>query len=369
LIVEQLDAGTREILERYGFDPDEFERLRARVADGSLSSAGNVVAGTVEPPAAEDLTSLPEPGTSAWEEARAAGQEALRRGEVAQVILNGGMATRFGGVVKGIVEVLDGKSFLDLKLEQTERLARGLDAPVHTAVMTSFATDEPTRTFVASRGGSEPLVFSQFVSLRLEPDGSLFRSADGRPSLYGPGHGDVLEAIRSSGALAALVGRGVRHVQISNVDNLGARIDPVVLGAHVLAGRPFTAESAPKDRDMGGAPARVNGRPMLLETYRFPPEFDQSSIPVFNTNTAWFTIDALERPYRLTWLFVEKRVAGRTAVQLERLYHEVSAFLPTTYLVVPRTGPRGRFVPIKTPADLEASQGVLRELLGRQLLD
>ena len=58
-----------------------------------------------------------------------------------------------------------------------------------------------------------------------------------------------------------------------------------------------------------------------------------------------------------------KAVEARTAVQLERLYHEASALVPTTYLEVPRRGPRGRFAPIKTPADLERAQEDLRELV------
>ena len=56
-------------------------------------------------------------------------------------------------------------------------------------------------------------------------------------------------------------------------------------------------------------------------------------------------------------------VDERETVQLERLYHEASAVLPTTYLEVPRRGPRGRFLPIKTPADLDRMQDELRELL------
>jgi UTP--glucose-1-phosphate uridylyltransferase len=362
-----VDPDSRAVLNRFGFDPELFERLRALVADGSLSPESNVVTGRVEPPALEDLTRLPESSSPAWDDAREAGVEALRRGEVAQVVLAGGMATRFGSIVKGVVEVLDGKSFLELKLGATARLAEALGTAVPAAVMTSFATDEATRAFVAERVVVQPRFFTQSVSLRLERDGAIFRAADGRVSLYGPGHGDVLDAIRSSGTLAELRTAGVRHVQISNVDNLGARIDPVVLGAHVLAGRPLTAEVAAKNGDMGGAPARVEGRPMLLESFRFPPGLDQERIPVFNTNTAWFTIDALERPYDLTWLYVEKEVDGRTAVQLERLYHEASAFVDTTYLVVPRFGPRGRFFPIKTPEDLAGARPALRELLAVSL--
>jgi UTP--glucose-1-phosphate uridylyltransferase len=363
----ELDPATRETLDRFGFDAERFERLRASVADGSLSPATNVVGGRVEPPAREDLTSLPERGED--EEARAAGLDALRGGEVALVVLNGGMATRFGGVVKGTVEVLDGRSFLELKLASAAEVGEALGAPIPAAVMTSFATDAPTRDFVVSRGLPEPLYFSQYVSLRLEPDGDLFRRDDGRPSLYAPGHGDFLDAFRRSGTLARLHDRGVRYVMVSNVDNLGARVDPAVIGMHVLGGRPVTTEVARKEGDMGGAPARVDGRMMLLEAPRFPPGFDHERIPVFNVNTVTFDLDALDRDYDLTWLYVEKQVDGRTAVQLEHLFHEVSAFLPTTYLVVPRAGPRGRFFPVKTPADLEATRASLRELLAASPLD
>ena len=229
--------------------------------------------------------------------------------------------------------------------------------------MTSFATDEETRAALERWRVPQPLVFSQFVAPRLCPDGSLFHDVSGAVSLYGPGHGDLLEAIRASGTLAVLRERGVRHVTVSNVDNLGARVDPVVVGAHVLAGRLLTLEMARKDGDMGGAPARVDGRMMMLEGPRFPPGFDHDTIPVFNTNTAIVDLDALEQPVELTWLYVEKDVEGERVVQLEHLYHELSAFVPTTYLVVPRHGPRGRFFPIKVPADLERSQVALREML------
>jgi UTP--glucose-1-phosphate uridylyltransferase len=362
-----LDPGTRETLDRYGFDEERFEELRARVRDGSLSPASNVLRGRVEPPAPGDVTPLPERGDDA--DARAAGTAALRAGEVALVVLNGGMATRFGGVVKGTVEVLDGRSFLELKLASAAEVGEALGVAIPAAVMTSFATDAATREFVAARGLPEPLWFSQYVSLRLEPDGELFRGADGRPSLYAPGHGDFLDAFRRSGTLALLRDRGVRHVMVSNVDNLGARLDPTVLGMHVLGGRPMTSEVVRKEGDMGGAPARVDGKLMLLEAPRFPPEFDADRIPVFNVNTVTFDLEALDRGYELTWLYVEKEVEGRRAVQLEHLFHEVSAFLPTTYLEVPRTGPRGRFFPVKTPGDLEAAREPLREMLAASPLD
>ena len=237
---------------------------------------------------------------------RAAGLDALRRGEVAQVVLAGGMATRFGGVVKAVLTAVDGKSFLEAKLVQTAALERAIGVSVPVALMTSFATDEAIRDHVAERELGDPLVFNQFVSLRLEQSGELFRDPDGRASLYAPGHGDLFQALRRSGTLEALRERGVRVVTVSNVDNLGARVDPVVVGAHLAAGRPLTCEVARKEGDMGGAPVRVDGKLQLVEGPRFPPSFDQELTPVFNTNTALFDLDALDADYDLSWLYVLK---------------------------------------------------------------
>jgi UTP--glucose-1-phosphate uridylyltransferase len=368
MTLDELDPATRSVLERFGLDAELFETLRARVASGELSAASNVARGIVEPPREGDVTRLPEPGSAAWDEAREAGLDALRAGRIAQVVLAGGMATRFGGVVKGAVEALDGRSFLSWKLGETARLgeAIGVDLPV--ALMTSFQTEDETRAHVATLGVPEPLWFSQFVSLRLTEDGELFLE-DAAPSLYAPGHGDLLPAIRRSGTLDELRRLGVEHIAVSNVDNLGARLDPVVVGAHVRAGRPMTAEVARKEGDMGGAPARVDGRLGLLEGPQFPAGFEQDRILVFNTNTTTLELDAIDRDFDLQWLVVRKTVDGRTAVQLERLYHQIAWELDTTFLEVPRSGPRGRFFPIKEPEDLERSRPALREMLAASVLE
>jgi UTP--glucose-1-phosphate uridylyltransferase len=369
MVPTDLDDDTQAILDEYGFDAVRFADLRARVRSGALSKAGNVVPGRVEPPLPEDIVQLPEPGQKQHAAAHAAGSAALRAGAVASVVLNGGMATRFGGRVKGVVEAVEGRSFLEIKLSQTAELADRLGACVPCAVMTSFATDRPTREYLQAQGLPEPLLFSQSVSLRLEPDGEIFRTEDGRVSPYAPGHGDFLRAFRASGTLDRLRTLGVRHLMVSNVDNLPARLDPVVLGMHVRSGRPMTAEVVANSGDVGGAPARVDGRPMLLESVRFPPGFQHASLPVTNVNTVTFDLEALDQDFDLSWLYVEKTVEERKAVQLEQVFHEASASLPTTYLQVPVTGPESRFIPVKTPEDLAAAQPRLRALLARPALD
>ena len=327
-----------EILERYGFDERLFEELRARVASGELSKESNLVRGELEPLADDELTQLPEEAEPDFD-------------GVAVAVLNGGMATRFGGEVKGLIEAVDGVSFLDWKLYDAER------AGLPVVVMNSFATDAETRAHVGGR--NDVLVFNQSVLLRLAPDGSVFPG----PSPYSPGHGDFavyapIEDLRLA---------GIRTLMLSNVDNLGARVDPRVLAAHRAAGNPLTIEVAPAEGDPGGAPVRVDGRSQIVEGFRFPSGFDPHSLPVFNTNSLVVEVDALAERHPLTWFYVEKDVDGRKAVQLERLVNELSAFVPTTYLLVPRHGPRSRFVPVKTPEDLERARPLLRELLATPL--
>jgi UTP--glucose-1-phosphate uridylyltransferase len=327
-----------EILERYGFDERLFEELRACVASGELSQEANLVRGELEPLRDDELTQLPDEAEPDF-----AG--------VAVAVLNGGMATRFGGGVKGLVEAADGVSFLDWKLRDAEQ------AGVPVVLMNSFATDEETRAHLGDR--ENLIVFSQTVSLRLEPDGSVFPG----PSPYSPGHGDFAVCVPVDELRAA----GISTLMLSNVDNLGARVDPRVLAAHRTAGNPLTIEVAPAEGDPGGAPVRVDGRPQIVEGFRFPPGFDQHTLPVFNTNSLVVEVDAFAQRHPLTWFYVEKEAEGRTAVQLERLVNELSAFLPTTYLLVPRYGPHSRFVPVKTPEDLERTRQLLRELLATPL--
>jgi UTP--glucose-1-phosphate uridylyltransferase len=327
-----------EILERYGFDEQLFDELRARVASGELSRESNVVRGELEPLRDDELTALPD------------GAEPDVAG-VAVAVLNGGMATRFGGAVKGLVDAVDGVSFLDWKLRDAEH------AGVPVVLMNSFATDEETRAHLGDR--DDVIVFSQSVLLRLAPDGSVFPG----PSPYSPGHGDFAMCAPVEQLKAA----GIRTLMLSNVDNLGARVDPRVLAAHRAAGNPLTVEVAPAEGDPGGAPVRVDGHPQIVEGFRFPPGVDPHALPVFNTNSLVIEVDALEQRHPLTWLYVEKEVDGRKAVQLERLVNELSAFVPTTYLLVPRHGPRSRFVPVKTPEDLERARPLLRELLATSL--
>jgi UTP--glucose-1-phosphate uridylyltransferase len=354
-----LPEETRNQLRTFGFNEDKFLGWQRKVASGSLSTQSNYVTGTIVPPEGDAWDDCPSKSPEEKDRARQVGSEAIERGEVGAIILNGGMATRFGGQVKGIVEALPGHSFLDLKIRNIQNAARSCGGHVPVYLMNSFATDADTRAhFEENHNFDLPdddiRHFTQGISLRMNLDGSIYHDEDGQVSCHGPGHGDVAEFFRTSGCLASFLERGGKHIFISNVDNLAARLDPVIVGAHILSKKRMTAELAPKwEGDQGGAPAIVDGNIWVIEGFRFPQEFDQDSIPVFNTNTFTIEAEAMEVEFALTPCYVEKKVGDHTIVQIETLLGELTRLLPTHYLRVKRTGTASRFFPIKTPGDLE----------------
>lgn len=348
--------------------PALIERLRARgfsaarlgewaATIGKNKDLRNRLPGLVEPPRAGDIVDAATPGTAEHARLSALGMEALKRGEVALCVLAGGMATRMGGVVKALVEAIPGHSFLDLRLRENEALARlgGHEFPLW--LMTSEATEQGLREALGARLDGEYLAtFEQCVSLRLTPEGQLFEGGVGEHSVYATGHGDLPEALKTSGLLERFVERGGKVVCIANIDNLGATVDPAIVGAHLDHGGPLTVELVDKvGSDRGGGPVRWNGRPIITEEFRLPVGFDPSTVPVFNTNTFLAGAQPL-LDLRMDWTYVEveKTIGGAKAVQFERLLGEVTAGLSPHLLRVPREGTRSRFLPVKDLPELAA---------------
>lgn len=351
-----LHPDLRHRLERAGFDAKVFVELAATLTEGDPETrrqARNAVKGEVRAPSAEDIADLPPEGSAEHEALRARGRLALQSGELAFCTMAGGMATRMGGVVKALVEVTHGKTFLDLRLAENRSASERAGRPIPLWLMTSEATDEAIRGAVAN---APPNVacFMQNLSLRLTPEGTLF-DVDGAPSVYATGHGDVVDGLRRSNLLEAFVRKGGKYVWITNLDNLGASIDEALLGHFIESGKDVQGEMAPKGGDRGGIPVHAEGKLQVLEEFRLPKGFDPASVDVFNTNTFLVRAEAIARaPLAWTYFEVEKKVDGRKAVQFERLVQEITAHLPATYVRVPREGTASRFLPVKDHDELAA---------------
>jgi UTP--glucose-1-phosphate uridylyltransferase len=359
--LEALPPALAARLARHRFDRGRFLELARRLE--SPDHLDNRVKGAVTPPLATDLATLPPRGSTEGKRLHDQGLSLLTEGRCALVVLAGGMATRMGSVVKALVPALPGKTFLDLRLAEQRALERLTGRRVPLWLMTSAATDEPIRAALEGRLDGETLAtFPQRLSLRLTPDGRLFRDTAGSPSDYAPGHGDLADALKDSGLLGGFIERGGAFVSVANLDNLGATLDPLVVGFHAEHGRAITCEVVDKvAADRGGIPVRLDGRTVVLEEFRLPSTFDASLVRVFSTNTFHFDARALSTYARgWTYFVVTKNVGGQSAIQFERLLNELTGHLDTVYLRVPRTGEESRFLPVKDRDELASRQGEIQ---------
>ena len=309
----------------------------------------------VRPPARDELLEVPQRGSPDAARLGALGNEALQRGELAFAVLAGGMATRMGGVVKALVDVFPGQTFLDLRLAENRAASDRAGRAIPLWLMTSDPTQGPIEQALRARSAPPHVrTFPQDIGVRLTEQGTLFRDATGAPSVYSTGHGDLVDAVRRSGLLREFRDAGGKYVWIANLDNLGATIDPVILGAFIESRRDLLVEVCDKVKgDRGGIPVHAGRYLQILEEFRLPKTFDPTSVGVFNTNTFLIGAEALETvDVAWSWCEVEKKVDGRPAIQFERLLQELTGALHASYIRVAREGAASRFLPVKDPDEL-----------------
>ncbi len=358
-----LDPSVRARLDACGFDEASFLERAASLTEGDAAARRrerNCVKGVVEAPKPGEVRKMLAPNTPEHDRLREVGKKALSTGELAFCTMAGGMATRMGGIVKALAEVFEGRTFLELRLNENRSASERAGRPIPLWLMTSEATHEAlTSALAEAKAPAHVACFMQSLSLRLNPDGSLFYDDEKQPSLHATGHGDLIDALRRSGLLDRFVASGGKYVWITNVDNLGASIDEAMLGLFVEAVNEgkveVQCEVCPKAGDKGGIPVHAEGKLQVLEEFRLPPEFDPTTVNVFNTNTFLVSASRMaESGGALSWTYfeVEKKVDGRTAIQFERLIQEITAYWPTTYVEVPREGVASRFLPVKDTDEL-----------------
>jgi UTP--glucose-1-phosphate uridylyltransferase len=221
---------------------------------------------------------------------------------------------------------------------------------------------------------NQVLSFDQSVSIRLQENGNPFFGDDGLARYYAPGHGEFFQRLHISGIFDRLAQQGIRYLTFSNIDNLGASIDPWLIGNHILSGRDMTVEVVRKTRnalgewDVGGAPVIFENRVQVIEGFRLPSSLAPDALTDFQTNNMYFSLSALKTPPTLPRYFVSKQIEGRPSVGFEAITCEATcvvrssgeSWLSLNLIRVPRSGPRGRFFPVKSREDLNSLRDEIR---------
>lgn len=296
------------------------------------------------------------------------GQAAIGRAVLLK--LNGGLGTGMGmEKAKSLLVVRDGLTFLDIIARQAQH------AGVPLVLMNSFSTRADSLQILAKHPdlqGRIPLDFVQHKAPKVLQEGLAPAVWPQDPELEWcpPGHGDIYTALLTSGMLDTLLANGYEFAFISNADNLGAMLDPLVLGYFVDKRLPFLMEVADRtaaDRKGGHlAQGKSDGRLLLRESAQCPDEGAEAFQDItrhryFNTNNLWIHLPALQRllaerdgVLRLPMIRNSKTVDPRDpsspmVYQLESaMGAAIAVFDGAGALRVSRT----RFAPVKTCDDL-----------------
>ena len=291
--------------------------------------------------------------------------------------LNGGLGTSMGlDRAKSLLPVRDGKTFLDLLVDQVLAARRRYGVSLPLILMNSFRTREDSLEVLAGHPEVQvdglPLDFLQNREPKLRADDLTPVEWEADPELEWcpPGHGDIYTALLASGLLDALLDTGYRYAMTANSDNLGAAPSARIAGWFAASGAPYAPEMCrrtPADVKGGHLAVRKSdGRIILRDTAQTPGDqmhyfTDQFRHPFFHTNNLWFDLKVLrdtlaERggilglPLIKNSKTVDPADSSSTPViQLETaMGAAVEAFEGATAIEVPRS----RFLPVKTTNDL-----------------
>ena len=285
-----------------------------------------------------------------------------------RIVLNGGLGTTMGLTgPKSLIKAKNGKNFLEIILQQADH------SGVQLALMNSFNTHAATREALTLMNPPQaPLQFVQHKFPKIQQTDLRPATWPDHPELEWnpPGHGDVFTALHTSGMLANLLKAGIRYAFIHNLDNLGAQMEPGLLGYFGEHQFPFmmeVAEKTPADIKGGHLARHRNGRLILREAAQCPKDEisafqDITRYRFFNTNNIWIDLEALstifekEHTLHLPMILNPKTVDPRNesspaVYQVETaMGAAISLFDGATAVRVPRS----RFLPVKSCNDLLA---------------
>jgi len=304
-----------------------------------------------------------------------AGVAALQQAVV--IKLNGGLGTTMGLTqAKSLLPVKGELTFLDIIIRQILRLRAAHRVRLPLVLMNSFRTREDSERVLARYPDLASAVPADFLQHKVP----RILAADASPVSWPrqpeyewcpPGHGDIYAALQTSGVLETLLDAGIRWAFVSNADNLGAVMDPDILGWIATERVPFVMEVCDRseaDRKGGHLARRKDGRLMLREFSQCPDDEIESFQDIaryryFNTNSLWVDLRALAQVLYASQgivdlpLIVNRKPvdpddpSSPQVIQLETAMGAgIALFDGASALHVSRE----RFVPVKSTSDLLA---------------
>ncbi len=240
---------------------------------------------------------------SAWMAARQTGEDALRAGRVAAVVVAGGQGTRLGiAYPKGLLPVgpLSQQTLFQRFFDQVHARKQQHGVSIPYAIMTSHATHADTLQALEEQHyyGLDPDDVWPFCQGRMPAvdaiTGRALLAGPGQLALSPDGHGGILAAMARAGLLERMKSRGIDTIYYHQIDNPTTIIaDPAFLGWHLHHQAEMSTKVVAKrsaEEKMGVA-VDLQGSTQIIEYSDLPAELaaltdDDGQLKFWAGNTA-----------------------------------------------------------------------------------
>lgn len=216
-----------------------------------------------------------------------AGIESIKKGEVAAVLLAGGMGTRLGfDLPKGCFNVGTSRELyiFECLINNLMDVVKQCDAYIPLYIMTSEKNDGATQDFFEKHnyfGYNKDYVkfFIQDMACAVDYKGKLLLEEKGRLATSPNGNGGWFTSMVKAGLDKDLHKRNVKWINIFAVDNVCQRIaDPVFVGATILGnyecGSKVVRKVEPNEKM--GLLCLEDGMPSIVEYYEMSKEMSEA---------------------------------------------------------------------------------------------
>ncbi|MBO4533297.1 MAG: UDPGP type 1 family protein [Treponema sp.] len=248
-----------------------------------IGSSSQSQRGSFAPPPALSIDEI-DGNKAAYEKL---GLEAIQKGEVAAVLLAGGMGTRLGfDLPKGCFDVGQTRHLyiFECLINNLLEVVKQAGVYVPLYIMTSEKNDEATKGFFAEHnyfGYDKSFVkfFIQDMACAVDYDGKLLLEEKGRLATSPNGNGGWFTSMVKAGLDKDLHARGVKWINIFAVDNVLQKIaDPVFVGA-TIEGKYQSASKVVRKvepHEKMGLLCLEDGKPSIVEYYEMSKEMAEA---------------------------------------------------------------------------------------------
>lgn len=239
----------------------------------------------LEPLEATDYEKLSE---EEKEKLKAHGEEIIKNGKYAVVMLAGGQGTRLGhDGPKGTFDfgLESHKSIFEVLTEKFKEARENYGVTVPWYIMTSKDNNQATIDFFEEHNYFDykdgiKMFFVQKEIPMIDENGKLVLNEKGLVKEGANGHGGVYLAMIEEGILDEMKKNGIEWVFICGVDNVLVKVvDPVLVGYSDLNNYKITSVSCIKanPEERVGVLAKRNGTPTVVEYTELPDELKQAT--------------------------------------------------------------------------------------------